>query len=74
VFAYWSRSVVPEGDNELQLRTPARLNHGARLAVAGQSLSLANYSSLIDYETELLWMFNSEGGQGSCEAFAAVTT
>jgi hypothetical protein len=44
---------------ELQQRTSAKFNHGARFVLAGQSLSLANYTSLADYETELLWMFNA---------------
>jgi hypothetical protein len=43
---------------ELQQRTPARLNLGARFVLAGKSLSLANYAGLADYETELLWLFN----------------
>jgi hypothetical protein len=44
---------------ELQQHSSARLNYGARLVVAGRSLSQANYASLTDYETELLWMYNA---------------
>jgi len=44
---------------ELQQRTSARLNHGARFVLASQPLSLANYTSLSEYESELLWMFNT---------------
>ena len=44
---------------ELQQRTSARVNYGARIVLGGQSLSLANYTSLVDYEAELLWMFNT---------------
>jgi hypothetical protein len=44
---------------ELQQRTPAQLNYGARFVLASQSLSLANYTSVTDYENELSWMFNA---------------
>ncbi|MEI6083946.1 MAG: hypothetical protein WCS70_06555 [Verrucomicrobiota bacterium] len=43
---------------ELQQRSPARLNYGAQLMLANQAVSLANYTSLMDFETELLWLFN----------------
>lgn len=38
--------------------TPARLNFGARLLLDNRSLTFANYSSLQDFETELLWLMN----------------
>jgi len=43
---------------ELQQHTSARLNQGAQLMLANQALSLAGYTSLADFETELLWLFN----------------
>ena len=38
--------------------TPAQLNFGARLLLDNRSLTLANYTSLNDFETELLWLMN----------------
>jgi hypothetical protein len=38
--------------------TPARLNFGARLLLENRSLTFANYTSLHDFETELLWLMN----------------
>ena len=42
-------------------RSSARLNLGARCVLGNKSLSLANYQSLHDFETELLWMINTAG-------------
>ncbi len=44
---------------ELKRRTSARLNLGAQFVLANKSLTLANYQGLRDYETELLWLFNT---------------
>jgi len=44
---------------ELARLSPAKLNLGARLLLDNQSLSLANYGGLRDFETELLWLMNS---------------
>jgi hypothetical protein len=44
---------------ELQQRTPARLNYGAHFVLTSQPLSLANYTSLSEYETELRWLLNA---------------
>ncbi len=38
--------------------TPAQLNFGARLLLDNRSLTFANYTSLHDFETELLWLMN----------------
>jgi hypothetical protein len=35
------------------------LNFGARLLLDNRSLTFANYSSLHDFETELLWLMNA---------------
>jgi hypothetical protein len=43
----------------LAARSRARLNLGGRCILARQSLSAANYQSLHDFETELLWMLNT---------------
>jgi hypothetical protein len=43
---------------ELSQSTPARLNFGARLLLDNRSLTFANYTSLQDFETELLWLMN----------------
>jgi hypothetical protein len=45
---------------ELKQRTSARFNIGAQFLLAGKSLTFANYQSLHDFETELLWMLNTE--------------
>jgi hypothetical protein len=39
--------------------TPARINLGTRLLLTNQSMTLANYQSLADFETELLWLVNT---------------
>jgi hypothetical protein len=39
--------------------TTARLNLGARHVLGNQSMTLANYHSLRDFETELLWLVNT---------------
>jgi hypothetical protein len=44
---------------ELARRTPAQLNLGARFVLDHRSLTLANYHSLHDFETELTWMLNT---------------
>jgi hypothetical protein len=44
---------------ELARRTSARLNLGARFVLERKSLTLANYHSLNDFETELTWMLNT---------------
>ena len=47
---------------ELARRTPARLNRGARFVVENKSLTLANYQSFGDLETELTWLLNVPAG------------
>jgi hypothetical protein len=44
---------------ELARRTSARLNLGARFVLERKSLTLANYQSVHDFETELTWMLNT---------------
>lgn len=44
--------------DEFARLTPARLNFGARLLLENHSLTFANYTSLHDFETELLWLMN----------------
>ena len=44
---------------EFERRTAARLNVGAQFVLANKSLTLASYQGLKDYETELLWLFNT---------------
>jgi len=44
--------------DEFARLTPARLNFGARLLLENRSLTFANYTSLHDFETELLWLMN----------------
>jgi hypothetical protein len=39
--------------------TTARLNLGARHVLGNQSMTLANYQSLRDFEIELLWLLNT---------------
>ena len=46
---------------ELSQRTSAKLNFGARFVLHKRSLTLANYTCLNDFETELLWMHNVTG-------------
>jgi hypothetical protein len=38
--------------------TTAKLNLGARLLVENRAVTFANYTSLHDFETELLWLMN----------------
>ena len=45
--------------SELARLTPVRLNFGARLLLDNRSLTFANYTSLQDFETELLWLMNA---------------
>jgi hypothetical protein len=44
---------------ELKNQSPVRLNLGARFMLENKSMTLANYQGLHDFETELLWLFNS---------------
>jgi hypothetical protein len=44
---------------ELARLTQAQVNFGVRLLLDGRSLTFANYSSLHDFETELLWLMNA---------------
>lgn len=44
---------------ELARRASARLNLGARFVVERKSLTLANYQSVNDFESELTWMLNT---------------
>lgn len=41
--------------------SPARRNYGAAFLCANQTLTLAHYQSLHDFETELLWLLNVPG-------------
>jgi hypothetical protein len=41
--------------------SPARLNHGAALLRDHKPLTLANYQTLHDFETEISWMLNTPG-------------
>jgi len=43
---------------ELVRRSGAAINHGARFLLERKSLTLANYQSVGDFETELAWMLN----------------
>jgi len=43
---------------EMARLTPARLNLGTHLLLENCSLTFANYTSLHDFETELLWLLN----------------
>ena len=43
---------------EFAQRTSARLNLGARLLLENRAITFANYTSLHDFETELLWTLN----------------
>lgn len=45
--------------SELKRQSSARLNLGARYMMENKSLTLANYQSLGDFETELLWLLNT---------------
>ena len=38
--------------------TTAKLNLGARLRLDNRAVTFANYTSLHDFETELLWLMN----------------
>ena len=44
---------------EFARRSGARLNLGARMVLENKSMSLANYQSTQDFETELRWMLNT---------------
>ena len=44
--------------DEFARRTGARLNLGAHLLLENRAITFANYTSLRDFETELLWMLN----------------
>lgn len=43
----------------VQGMSSARLNLGAQYLLENKSLTLANYQSLEDFETELLWLLNT---------------
>ena len=46
---------------ELARRTTARTNYGVRFLLQRKSLTQANYQSVTDFETELLWLWNTRG-------------
>lgn len=49
--------------SEFARLTPARINVGVRHVLANQSLTQANYQSLKDFETELLWLVNTSAAK-----------